>query len=145
MRLVRQSGGTGVKFSFGLLCACLVLPVSAADRSASPPLAENEPVYFVMGTRGDTTGRFQLSFKYRLFDQALGWGREQPWLSGFYLGYTQASLWNLPGDSKPFRDTSYRPSLFWAWERIDAKTWIDALRAGYEHESNGKDGASSRS
>lgn len=158
-----------MKFSFGLLCACLALPVSAADRTAAPdaprpspgplqsftvnqerdgvapPLTENEPVYFVMGSRGGTTGRFQLSFKYRLFDQALGWGREQPWLSGFYLGYTQTSLWNLSGDSKPFRDTSYRPSLFWAWERIDAKTWIDALRAGYEHESNGKDGASSRS
>lgn len=143
-----------MKFSFGLLCACPVLPVAAADRTASPdvprpspgtlqnftvnqardgfepPLTENEPVYFGMGWRGGTSARFQLSFKYRLFDQALGWGRDQPWLSGFYLGYTQTSLWNLSGDSKPFRDTSYRPSLFWAWERIDAKTWIDALRAG---------------
>lgn len=158
-----------MKFLCGLLCACLALPLSAAERIASPdtpapspgplqsftvnqardgvepPLTENEPVYFVMGTRGGSTARFQLSFKYRLFDQTLGWGRELPWLSGLHLGYTQTTAWNLSGDSKPFRDTSYRPSLFWAWERTDAKTWIDGLRIGYEHESNGKDGASSRS
>jgi outer membrane phospholipase A len=110
-----------------------------------PPLTQNEPVYFVMGTRGGTNARFQLSFKYRLFDRGLGWGGEQPWLTGFYFGYTQASLWNLSSDSKPFRDTSYRPSLFWAWKRADDKTWIGALRAGYEHESNGKDLDQSRS
>jgi len=119
--------------------------VKAAHDGIEPPLTENEPVYFVLGTRGGTNARFQLSFKYRLFDRQLGWGREQPWLAGFYLGYTQTSFWNLQDESKPFRDTSYRPSLFWAWARTDAKTWIDALRAGYEHESNGKEGAQSRS
>ena len=110
-----------------------------------PPLSENEPTYFIVGTRGGTTARFQLSFKYRLFDRDLGWGRDQPWLAGFYFGYTQTSIWNLSDESAPFRDTSYRPSLFWLWQRTDDKTWIDALRAGYEHESNGKDGAGSRS
>jgi outer membrane phospholipase A len=144
-----------------LLCALIALPAAAQDaprpdamqtftvnqdrEGFEPPLTENEPVYFVMGTRGGTNARFQLSFKYRLFDRALGWGSEQPWLAGFYLGYTQTSLWTLSGDSKPFRDTSYRPSLFWAWQRTDDKTWIDALRAGFEHESNGRDGAQSRS
>lgn len=119
--------------------------VNQAREGVEPPLTENEPVYFVMGTRGGANARFQLSFKYRLFDRGLGWGGEQPWLTGFYLGYTQTSFWNLEGDSKPFRDTSYRPSLFWAWARTDDKTWIDALRAGFEHESNGKEGVDSRS
>ena len=144
-----------------LLCVLAALPAAAQDQPRpdvmetfivnqereghEPPLTENEPVYFVMGTRGGTNARFQLSFKYRMFDRGLGWGGEQPWLSGFYLGYTQTSLWNLSGDSKPFRDTSYRPSLFWDWKRADDKTWIDGLRAGFEHESNGKDGAQSRS
>jgi outer membrane phospholipase A len=143
------------------LAALPALPAAAQDKPApgalesftvnqtqegiDPPLTENEPVYFVMGTRSGTNARFQLSFKYRLFDRSLGWGRDQPWLSGFYLGYTQATTWNLQGDSKPFRDTSFRPSLFWAWERTDDKTWVDALRAGFEHESNGKEGADSRS
>jgi phospholipase A1 len=119
--------------------------INEARGGIEPPLTENEPVYFVVGTRGGTNARFQLSFKYRLFDRQLGWGRDQPWLAGFYLGYTQTSFWNLEDESKPFRDTSYRPSLFWAWQRTDAKTWIDALRTGYEHESNGKEGAQSRS
>jgi phospholipase A1/A2 len=113
--------------------------------AAEPPLSQNEPMYIVFGRRGGASARFQLSFKYRLFDKSAGFGKEQPWLSGFYFGYTQNSLWDLSSESKPFRDTSYRPSLFWRWERTDDKTWIDAVRAGYEHESNGRDGASSRS
>ncbi len=144
-----------------LLYALVTLPAAAQDEPRAdvmetftvnqerdgfePPLTENEPVYFALGTRGGTNARFQLSFKYRLFDRNLGWGREQPWLSRFHLGYTQNTIWNLQGDSKPFRDTSFRPSLFWAWARADDKTWIDALRAGIEHESNGREGALSRS
>lgn len=112
---------------------------------AEPPLSENDPMYFVVGPRGGWSARFQLSMKYRLFDQATGFGQERPWLAGFYFGYTQTSLWDLSEQSRPFRDTSYRPSLFWKWERTDDRTWIDALRVGYEHESNGGGGALSRS
>jgi phospholipase A1 len=127
-----------------------------ADRAASftvgrqpgdyePPLSENDPMYFVLGARDGYSARFQLSFKYRLFDFGSGFGREQPWLSGFYFGFTQNSLWDLSSDSKAFRDTSYRPSLFWKWDREDEKTFIDSLRLGVEHESNGRDGDRSRS
>jgi outer membrane phospholipase A len=119
-------------------------------RATRPPeetlLSEEEPVYFVMGYRDkDWNARFQLSFKYRLFDQSSGFGAERPWLAGFYFAYTQNSLWDLSSQSKAFRDTSYRPSFFWKWERSDERTWIDALRAGYEHESNGRGGIESRS
>jgi outer membrane phospholipase A len=110
-----------------------------------PPLSENDPMYFVLGARDGYSARFQLSFKYRLFDFGSGFGREQPWLSGFYFGYTQNSLWDLSSDSKAFRDTSYRPSLFWKWDREDEKTFIDSVRLGVEHESNGRDGDRSRS
>ena len=110
-----------------------------------PPLSEQDPMYFVVGTRGGATARFQLSFKYRLFDQTAGLGAEQPWLSGFYFGYTQASIWDLSEESRPFRDTSYKPSFFWKWERTDDKTWIDAVRVGIEHESNGGGVDTSRS
>ncbi|HEX2197634.1 MAG TPA: phospholipase A [Burkholderiales bacterium] len=110
-----------------------------------PPLSENDPMYFVFGGRDGYSARFQLSFKYRLFDFGSGFGREQPWLSGLYFGYTQNSLWDLSSDSKAFRDTSYRPSLFWKWDRADEKTFIDSVRVGLEHESNGRDGERSRS
>jgi outer membrane phospholipase A len=112
---------------------------------AEPPLSENDPMYFVVGPRGGISARFQLSFKYRLFDHGTGVGRERPWLAGFYFGYTQTSLWDLSEKSRPFRDTSYRPAIFWKWERTDDQTWIDALRLGYEHESNGGGGVRSRS
>jgi outer membrane phospholipase A len=133
----------------------LVLIVSAEDSlrqltgsedvAYEPPLSENEPIYFSVGSRGDTTARFQLSFKYRIFDRQLGWGREAPWLAGLHFAYTQTSIWDLSETSKPFLDTSYRPSLFWQWRRADDKTWIDAARLGFEHESNGKEGVDSRS
>ena len=112
---------------------------------SEPPLSENDPMYFVIGGRGGYSARFQLSFKYRLFDTGTGFGRERPWLSGFYFGYTQNSLWDLSSQSKAFRDTSYLPSLFWKWDREDAKTFVDSVRGGLEHESNGRDGARSRS
>jgi outer membrane phospholipase A len=110
-----------------------------------PPLSENDPMYFVVGARQGYSARFQLSFKYRLFDPSSGYGQGQPWLSGLYFGYTQNSLWDLSSQSKPFRDTSYRPSLFWKWERTDDKTWVDAVRLGIEHESNGGGSERSRS
>ena len=109
------------------------------------PLSENDPMYFVLGPRDGWSARFQLSFKYRLFDFGSGFGRERPWLSAFYFGYTQSSLWDLSSDSKAFRDTSYRPSIFWKWDREDEKTFIDSVRLGLEHESNGRDGTNSRS
>jgi len=110
-----------------------------------PPLSEEDPMYFVVGTRGGASARFQLSFKYRLFDQTAGFGANQPWLAGLYFGYTQSSIWDLSEESRPFRDTSYRPALFWKWERTDDKTWIDAVRVGVEHESNGGGVENSRS
>ena len=116
-----------------------------SSREAEPPLSENDPMYFVVGLRDGASARFQLSFKYRLFDYGSGFGRERPWLAGLYFGYTQTSLWDLSSDSKAFRDTSYRPSLFWKWERTDERTWVDAARIGAEHESNGSDGPRSRS
>jgi outer membrane phospholipase A len=129
----------------------LLLAVSRRDAMLAlfagdePPLSEEDPMYFVLGARGGTTARFQISFKYRLFDVESGFGRDRPWLSGLYFAYTQNSIWDLSSRSKAFRDTSYRPSLFWKWERSDAKTWLDAARLGLEHESNGRDEPNSRS
>src|SRR5207247_7588502 len=47
-------------------------------------------------------------------------------------------------ESRPFRDTSYLPSIFWKWEPED-KAFIDRMRLGLEHESNGSGGERSRS
>jgi outer membrane phospholipase A len=114
-----------------------------AEREA--PLSEDEPMYFIVGSSGPTTARFQLSVKYRLFDAVAGLGEGRPWLSGLYFGYTQNSVWDLSSESKAFRDTAYRPSLFWRWERLEQRVPFDGARLGLEHESNGSEGERSRS
>jgi phospholipase A1/A2 len=115
------------------------------DAVEEPPLSEEEPVYFVIGPQGGWNSRFQLSFKYRLFDPSSGFGAEQPWLVGFYFAFTQTSLWDLSSESKPFHDTAYKPSFFWRWQHVGDSKWIDGARLGFEHESNGQAGPTSRS
>ncbi|MFX7858123.1 phospholipase A, partial [Acinetobacter baumannii] len=84
--------------------------------------------------------KFQLSFKFRIFQP------ENPastaLLDNLYFGYTQFSLWDLGKESAPFRDTNYRPSLF--YYRPDTGIQGGALSrlsfaGGIEHESNGRD------
>ncbi len=117
--------------------------LTAADE---PGLSINEPMYFVLGGDGeDLTARFQLSFKYRLLDpDSLPVEWYSP-LAGLHFGYTQTSVWDLDSDSAPFYDTSYRPSLFWQGAFSGRGMTPALLRAGFEHESNGKDGDESRS
>lgn len=108
-----------------------------------PALSVNEPMYFILG--GDADARFQLSFNYRLFSPEGPVVKLAPFLTGLYFGYTQNSFWDLGEDSKPFRDTSYRPSLYWQGS-LTGPGWLpQTWKAGYEHESNGKDDEDSRS
>jgi outer membrane phospholipase A len=110
-----------------------------------PALSAHEPVYFVLGARNGMNARYQLSFKYRVFDEESTPAQWFAPLKQLHFGYTQTATWDLGADSKPFHDTSYRPSLFWQ-KRLDVgETMPRYLRAGYEHESNGKEGISSRS
>lgn len=108
-----------------------------------PALSVNEPMYFLFSGEGDA--RFQLSFNYRLFSPEGAIVKLAPFLKGMYIGYTQNSFWDLGADSKPFRDTSYRPSLFWQG-KLEGRDWLpQTWKAGYEHESNGRDDEDSRS
>lgn len=115
--------------------------------AVEPALSGHEPMYFLVGRRQATSARFQFSFKYRLFDEESGLVRWLPPLSGLHFAYSQTSLWDLTGQSKPFRDNSYRPALLYHWQGGPAvgahRTWH--LESGVEHESNGRDGERSRS
>lgn len=116
-------------------------------QSDTPALTTNEPMYFLVSPDADLSARFQLSFKYRLFERDRGFGNLIPILGGLHFGYTQTSIWDLGEPSAPFRDTSYRPSLFYdfpiTFGRDSRQEAI--LRGGVEHESNGRDGERSRS
>lgn len=115
-----------------------------------PPLAISvyEPVYFLIGGDGGLNAKFQLSFRYRLFEEHGELAEKFPWIDDLYLSFSQTSLWDLGDLSKPFRDSSYRPRLFYANYDL-GRFWDGRIRVGVEagagHESNGKDGAQSRS
>lgn len=118
---------------------------TAFDRFRSA-ISEYKPVYFDIGTRGQTTARFQISAKYRLFSPS--GNRPATWGENFYLGYTQTSLWDLQGDSMPFIDTTFNPSVFWLSDDIwssQNQNWRLGMNTGVEHNSNGKAGDDSRS
>lgn len=109
-------------------------------------LSSYEPVYFSLGTGDDTTARFQISLKYRLFQPVDD--KETRFVDNLYFGYTQTSLWDLGADSAPFRDSSYKPAFFWLSDRVwesDSRRWSLGTEAGFQHESNGKDGGDSHS
>ncbi|GAA5236176.1 phospholipase [Verticiella sediminum] len=109
-------------------------------------LSPYEPVYFVVGTRGGTNARFQISMKYRLFQPPVD--RPSAFYQNFYLGYTQTSLWDLDSPSKPFYDTTYNPSVFWMSESLwqsASQRFSAGLATGVDHQSNGRDGDDSRS
>jgi outer membrane phospholipase A len=129
-----------------------VPPVAAVSeetvvQSDAPALTTNEPMYFLVSPDTDLSARFQLSFKYRLFERDRGFASLLPFLGGLHFGYTQTSIWDLGEPSAPFRDTSYRPSLFYDWPMVLDKDSRHAVvwRGGLEHESNGRDGDLSRS
>ncbi len=115
-----------------------------------PPLAVSvyEPVYFLIGGDGGLNAKFQISLRYQLFDGQGRLAERLPWIDDIYLSYSQTSLWDLNDLSKPFRDSSYRPRLFFS--NYDLHRFLDGrlrlgVETGFGHESNGKEGDESRS
>jgi len=112
-------------------------------------LTTYEPMFFLLGVDpGLDQSKFQFSFQYRFFNPKGYLTKKAPWISGFYLAYTQRSIWNLKDESKPFDDSSYMPELFYLLPEIDLR--LDRISAfgiqsGFQHESNGKGGTDSRS
>jgi outer membrane phospholipase A len=128
----------------------LLLRAARPSTTEPPPLAVSvyEPVYFIAGGDGGLNAKFQISFRYQLFDGRGSLARRIPLLDNLYLGYSQTSLWDLHELSSPFRDSSYRPRLFYADYDIGGShdgLWHFGFESGFGHESNGKSGADSRS
>jgi phospholipase A1/A2 len=107
-----------------------------------------EPFYFIAGTKSPNA-KIQISFMYQLLNNEGPLAAKAPALKGFHVAYTQTSLWDWNAPSAPFFDTSYKPELLYAWERAaggQPPNWYQLdLQGGLKHESNGKDGADSRS
>jgi outer membrane phospholipase A len=107
-----------------------------------------EPFYFIAGTKSPNA-KIQISFMYQLLNNEGPLATKAPALKGFHVAYTQTSLWDWNAPSAPFFDTSYKPEFLYAWERVaggQPPNWYQLdLQGGLKHESNGKDGADSRS
>jgi phospholipase A1 len=109
-----------------------------------------EPNYFLTGNQHDVTPgtyanevKFRIAVRYELIEL-----RRTMNQTGIYVAYTQNSFWNIREASAPFLDNNYNPKAFLY---IDAADYPDHLRSlpsfrlAAEHESNGRDGAASRS
>lgn len=82
-----------------------------------------------------TEMEFQLSAKERILN------------TKFYFGYTQKSFWQAYdfANSSPFRETNYNPELFYRTGGTSVSFGKWEMDVGFEHESNGQSGATSRS
>ena len=120
----------------------------ALYQSYQKNIAPYQPVYFLVGTDPGKS-KFQISFKYQIFDGDASFVESNQWIKGLYFGYTHTSFWDLQSTSAPFYDTSYKPELFWL-----SRNYLNSehgllkglfLQSGFQHESNGKDAEFSRS
>lgn len=133
-------------------CAAMVLALSGPAQAESPdtvpatdpvgvgsPFSPHHANYLVIGPEdspvtGNITSKFQLSLKY---DTGANW----------YFAYTQRGYWDITRESSPLLDLSVEPEVFYFWQ-LDtgsAARWsLPAVRLGFVHESNGKEGLSSR-
>lgn len=107
-----------------------------------------EPLYFIAGTE-TPNAKFQISFKYQIANRD-GWLAQRfPSVERVYFAYTQTSLWDWNSSSAPFFDSSYKPEVLYAWEKVIGGAHDDTFRMdlqiGAQHESNGRDGNASRS
>lgn len=120
---------------------------SGVAEAILPRFSAHEPIYFIAGP-DKPNAKFQVSFKYQIFNPDGPWSQAFPPLSGIHLAYSQTSFWDLESDSAPFLDSSYRPELLWSakdWRIENSVVSRLGLQLGINHESNGQDGGDSRS
>lgn len=102
--------------------------------------------YFIFGTsvnhtpsRTNTNIKFQISISQRLTRSTL------PWNTYLFLFYSQKCFWNVLENSMPMTDLNFNPGIGLCKPLFSNNRYIGKLTLMAEHESNGRDGLSSRS
>ncbi len=118
---------------FSALLLCLAVNWAQAEETSDYPLLplyQYRPTYFLVG-HPDT--KIQISLRAKMIRT-----------TELYVAYTQLMMWDLFKPSAPFRDLNYNPEIFYRLQ-FNQRTayWLDL--GFFEHESNGRDGAASRS
>jgi phospholipase A1 len=90
--------------------------------------------------------KFALGMKFRLFPDLPAFEKLAP----LYFGYGQESWWDIAESSAPFREHNYNPEIFWDYSKTSNRNGFNFIgqfvdQLGFEHQSNGRDGAASRS
>jgi len=124
------------------------------DNSYFQPYKNNYIVFGSMRNRDgeppfsgqDLDIRFELGMQFSLFPHAAGFTLVEP----IKFGYSQRSWWDISESSSPFKEHNYNPEVFWDFARarevFGRESGVALLdQAGYEHQSNGRDGPESRS
>lgn len=83
--------------------------------------------------------KFQFSVKKKLLSEIFGYPIS---ING---AYTQVSWWQIAKESAPFRETNYMPEIFFEIPINGGIIPLDGFDLGFIHQSNGRDGANSRS
>jgi phospholipase A1 len=94
------------------------------------------------GTLDSTEAKFQISFKARLWTTD-----DKHW--GVWAAYTQQNQWQVYNDaiSRPFRETNYMPEVLLSYRpgvELAGFHWR-LVNLGFNHQSNGRSDALSRS
>ena len=102
--------------------------------------------YFTLGmpigyapTAENSNVKFQISVSQRLTKSTLPWGTH------LFLFYTQRIHWNVFQESLPMTDLTFNPGIGLVKPLFVKNKYIGKLSLLIEHESNGRDGESSRS
>lgn len=129
---------------------CLSIGQSLAQNSTNQAFSSHLENYFIIDGKGQDA-KFQISIKYRIFDELLPEkadqfidralrNQQQQDRTKLFLTFTKKSLWDIGEASAPFKDSNFRTGLMLA-RAVDAAD----IHVGWEHESNGKDKDASRS
>lgn len=103
--------------------------------------------YFIFGTavgnqrpsKLNTNIKFQISIAQRLTRSSL------PWNTYLFLFYSQKCFWNVLQNSMPMTDLNFNPGIGLTKPFFVKNRFVGKLTLLAEHESNGRDGAASRS
>lgn len=83
---------------------------------------------------------FQISLQKPLFSNFFGLNET------LVVAYTQKSFWQTFKSSVPFRETNYDPEIFMSFmTQFNSLPSLKDIQIGYLHDSNGRDGETSRS
>jgi phospholipase A1/A2 len=112
----------------------------------SSPFSIFRDNFFIVGTTPDqkpddmnSNIKFQFSIKQRLTNAVL------PFQTYLYFTYSQKSIWRCFQESSPFAESNYNPTLGLGKAIFYKNKFVGIGGITFDHESNGRDGAASRS